>query len=71
MTLIDHIRPKAVPTEADMLQLRHGAPKALALVRADIARANRKRRRRLWRLHDELVHRILRARAAMQDDCLA
>lgn len=56
--------------EADALQLRHGAPKALALVRADIAKANRKRRRRLWRLHDELVHRILRAGAA-QDDCLA
>jgi hypothetical protein len=70
MTLLDNIRPKAVPVEADALQLRHGAPKALALVRADIAKANRKRRRRLWRLHDELVHRILRA-GAERDDCLA
>lgn len=71
MFLIDRIRPKQVPVEADQLQLRHGAPKALALVRADIARANRSRRKRLWRLHDELVHRILRASAGGPDDCMA
>lgn len=71
MFLFDLIRPKEVPAEADVLQSRHGAPKALALVRADIARADRARRRRLWRLHDELVHRILRAASGGPDDCPA
>lgn len=72
MFLIERIRrPKDVPGEADLLQTRHGAPKALALVRQDIAHANRARRKRLWRLHDELVHRILRASAGGPDDCPA
>ena len=62
MSLFDNLGPKPpVLIEADRLQTRYGAPKALAMIRADLARARRSRRRRLWRLHDELVHRILRA----------
>ena len=72
MSLLEHFRPKApVWIEADLLQLRHGAPKGLELVKARIARANRSNRRRLWRLHDELVHRIERSSRAGPDDVVA
>jgi hypothetical protein len=72
MSLFEHLRPRApVWIEADLLQLRHGAPKGLELVKARLARAPRSRRRRLWRLHDELVHRIERAARAGPDDAMA
>ena len=72
MSLLERLRPKApVWIEADLLQLRHGAPRGLELVKARIARADRASRKRLWRLHDELVHRIQRAARAGPDDVVA
>jgi hypothetical protein len=72
MTLFARFRPKApIWIEADLLQLRHGAPKGLEIVKARIARAHRSKRKRLWRLHDELVHRIERAARAGPDDVVA
>jgi hypothetical protein len=72
MSLFERFRPRApVWIEADLLQLRHGAPKGLELVKAAIARASRPNRKRLWRLHDELVHRIERASRAGPDDAVA
>lgn len=72
MSLFERFRPKApIWIEADLLQLRHGAPKGLELIKSRIARAGRSDRRRLWRLHDELVHRIERASRAGPDDAMA
>lgn len=72
MSLFERFRPRApVWIDADLLQLRHGAPKGLELVKAAIARASRSNRKRLWRLHDELVHRIERTSRAGPDDAVA
>lgn len=43
--------------EADDLERSHGWSEAVKMIRSRIAEADREERRRLYRLHDEIVRR--------------
>ena len=53
------------PDEADELQAEHGREAALQVVREKLMTADRKKRRQLYKLHDQIARRLGRPRLAV------